>query len=150
FDVFRIPAIEEAVRRVAQGGGSEVIEFNAGNARVLQANVAPVPSTTGSVDAVVIVFHDLTEIRRTERMRRDFVANVSHEFKTPLTSIRGYAETLLSGAMADPKNAADFVRIIERNAKNLETLVTDLLMLARLEAELPVALEPINLKTVVD
>src|SRR5262249_4994787 len=82
FDVFRIPAIEEAVRRVAQGGGSEVIEFNAGNVRVLQANVAPVPSTTDSVDAVVIVFHDLTEIRRTERMRRDFVANVSHEFKT--------------------------------------------------------------------
>src|SRR5262249_9741801 len=89
-------------------------------------------------------------IRRTERMRRDFVANVSHEFKTPLTSIRGYAETLLSGAMSDPKNAADFVRIIERNAKNLETLVTDLLMLARLEAELPVAMEPINLKSVIE
>jgi two-component system phosphate regulon sensor histidine kinase PhoR len=83
-------------------------------------------------------------------MRRDFVANVSHEFKTPLTSIRGYAETLLSGALSDPKNAADFIRIIERNAKNLETLVTDLLMLARLEAELPVAMEPINLKSVID
>jgi two-component system phosphate regulon sensor histidine kinase PhoR len=149
-EVFRIPAIEEAVRRVTQGGSPEMIEFSVGNGRVLQANVAPVPKTAESTETSVIVFHDLTEIRRTERMRRDFVANVSHEFKTPLTSIRGYAETLLSGALSDPTNAADFVRIVERNARNLETLVTDLLMLARLEAELPVAMETINLKTTVD
>ena len=61
--------------------------------------------TTGAVESVVVVFHDLTDIRRMERMRRDFVANVSHEFKTPLTSIRGYAETLLSGAKDDPKRS---------------------------------------------
>jgi two-component system phosphate regulon sensor histidine kinase PhoR len=149
-EVFRIPAIDEAVHQVMQMGESQVIEFPAGNGRVLQANVAAVPNTPGTAEAIVIVFHDLTEIRRTERIRRDFVANVSHEFKTPLTSIRGYAETLLSGALSDPKNAGDFLRIIERNAKNLETLVTDLLMLARLEAELPVAMEPINLRFVID
>src|SRR5215467_8726992 len=149
-EVFRIPAIDEAVRQVMQMGEWQVLEFPAGNGRVLQANVAAVPNTPGTAEAIVIVFHDLTEIRRTERIRRDFVANVSHEFKTPLTSIRGYAETLLSGALSDPKNAADFIRIIERNAKNLETLVTDLLMLARLEAELPVAMETINLRSVID
>jgi two-component system phosphate regulon sensor histidine kinase PhoR len=85
------------------------------------------------VDSAVIVFHDLTEIRKTERMRRDFVANVSHEFKTPLTVIRGYSETLLGGAFQDPKIAKDFLQIVERNARYLESLVSDLLTLARLE-----------------
>jgi two-component system phosphate regulon sensor histidine kinase PhoR len=96
------------------------------------------------------VFHDLTDIRRTERMRRDFVANVSHEFKTPLTSIRGYAETLLSGAKDDPKIALDFLKTIERNAEHLEALVSDLLTLARLEAEVPTSKEQINLKSLID
>ena len=82
-------------------------------------------------------------------MRRDFVANVSHEFKTPLTSIRGYTETLLSGARDDPKIALEFLRIIERNAQNLEALVTDLLVLAKLEAELPVTREPFDLMFVI-
>ena len=86
-----------------------VLEISAGNNRILQANVAPVTNASGNVDSVVVVFHDLTDIRRTERMRRDFVANVSHEFKTPLTSIRGYTETLLSGAKDDPKIALDFL-----------------------------------------
>ncbi len=75
----------------------------------------------------MVVFNDLTDIRRTERMRRDFVANVSHEFKTPLTSIRGYTETLLGGAKDDPQIALDFLYTIERNAKHLEALVSDLL-----------------------
>ena len=97
-----------------------------------------------------MVFHDLTNIKRTERMRRDFVANVSHEFKTPLTSIRGYAETLLTGALADRKIATDFVRTIERNAQHLETLVSDLLTLARIESELPAKQEIVNVKSVVD
>jgi two-component system phosphate regulon sensor histidine kinase PhoR len=102
------------------------------------------------VDSAVVVFHDLTEIRRTERMRRDFVANVSHEFKTPLTSIRGYTETLLSGAKDDPSIAVDFLNTIQRNAQHLETLVGDLLILARLEAEVPSTKDPINLRSIID
>src|SRR5213075_578848 len=104
----------------------------------------------GVMDAMVAVFHDLTDIRRTERMRRDFVANVSHEFKTPLTSIRGYAETLTAGALDDPQIASEFIAIIERNARHLETLVSDLLVLARLEAEIPVAIEHINIRGLVE
>src|SRR5207244_8702753 len=102
------------------------------------------------VTSAVAVFHDLTEIRRAERMRRDFVANVSHEFKTPLTSIRGYTETLLSGAKDDPKIAMDFLKTIERNAQHLEALVSDLLMLARLEAEVPATREQVDVKSVID
>src|SRR4029079_13177109 len=100
-----------------------------------QVNVAPVTNAAGIVNSAVAVFHDLTEIRRSERMRRDFVANVSHEFKTPWTSIRGYTETLLSGAKDDPTIATDFLKTIERNAQHLEALVSDLLKLARLESE---------------
>jgi two-component system phosphate regulon sensor histidine kinase PhoR len=109
-----------------------------------------VPSVSGGIDSVVVVFHDLTDIRRTERMRRDFVANVSHEFKTPLTSIRGYAETLMSGAKDDPKIASDFLKTIERNAQHLEALVSDLLTLARLEAEVPSTREDIPLRGIIE
>jgi two-component system phosphate regulon sensor histidine kinase PhoR len=96
------------------------------------------------------VFHDLTEIRKAERMRRDFVANVSHEFKTPLTAIRGYTETLLGGALDDPKIAMDFLHTVERNAKHLESLVSDLLTLARLEAELPASFDTVNVRNLID
>jgi two-component system phosphate regulon sensor histidine kinase PhoR len=149
-DVFRRQQLDQAVRNVLKGGSAEVVEIVTGNSRTVQANVAPVVDASGVVDSVVVVFHDLTDIRRTERMRRDFVANVSHEFKTPLTSIRGYAETLLSGALQDQALARDFLEIIERNAQNLEALVTDLLVLGRLEAELPASKEPVDLKALVD
>jgi two-component system phosphate regulon sensor histidine kinase PhoR len=150
FDVLRRPELENAVRNVLAGKPTEIVELIVANGRVLEANVAPVTNASGTTDSVVVVFHDLTNIKRTERMRRDFVANVSHEFKTPLTSIRGYAETLLNGALADRKIAADFVRTIERNAQHLETLVSDLLTLARIEAGLPVNKEPVNVKSLVD
>ena len=150
FDVLRRPQLENAVRNVLAGGPREVVEVMTGSARVLQANVAPVANAAGTADSVVVVFHDLTNIRHTERMRRDFVANVSHEFKTPLTSIRGYAETLLTGALSDRKTATDFVRTIERNAQHLESLVSDLLTLARIESELPASHESVNVKSIVD
>jgi two-component system phosphate regulon sensor histidine kinase PhoR len=149
-EVFRKPELENAVRSVLAGGPSEVIEMTTWNTRVVQANLAPVTNASGVIDSVVVVFHDLTDIRRTERMRRDFVANVSHEFKTPLTSIRGYAETLLLGALDDRQISTEFLRIIERNAQHLETLVSDLLVLARLEADMPVSMDPVNIRTIVE
>src|SRR5437773_803182 len=149
-EVLRRPEIDNVVRNVLAGGPAETVELMTSSGRILQANVAPVANAWRVVDAVVIVFHDLTNIRRTERMRRDFVANVSHEFKTPLTSIRGYAETLLSGALEDRKTATDFVRTIERNAEHLEALVSDLLTLARIEAELPATKETVDIKLIVD
>lgn len=149
-DVFRRPELDAAVKRVMAGETVEAVELTAVNNRVLQANIAPVVNASGVTDSVVVVFHDLTDIRRAEKMRRDFVANVSHEFKTPLTSIRGYAETLLSGAADDRQVAADFLGTIERNARHLETLVSDLLVLARLEAELPAQRDTVDIRTLID
>jgi signal transduction histidine kinase len=81
----------------------------------------------------VLVIHDITQIRRLEAMRRDFVANVSHELKTPLTSISGYAETLLSDA-PDPETTRRFLATIVANTQRMQRLVDNLLDLARLEA----------------
>ena len=82
----------------------------------------------------VVVLHDVTELRRLERVRQDFVANVSHEFKTPLTAIQGFAETLLAGALEDPHNNRRFLEIIRDHATRLAGLTDDLLKLARIEA----------------
>jgi two-component system, OmpR family, phosphate regulon sensor histidine kinase PhoR len=81
----------------------------------------------------VLVLHDLTEVRRLETVRRDFVANVSHELKTPLTSISGYAETLL-GDTADAGTTRRFLGTILSNARRMQRLVDDLLDLSRIEA----------------
>ncbi len=84
---------------------------------------------------VVLVMHDVTEIKRLEKVRRDFVANVSHELKTPLTSIKGYTETLLSGAVSDPSHNIRFLNKIMNNSERLSCLVHDILSLAKIESE---------------
>jgi two-component system phosphate regulon sensor histidine kinase PhoR len=76
----------------------------------------------------------INELQRLENVRRDFVANVSHEIKTPLTSIKGYVETLLGGAINDPSHNVRFLEKIDRNAARLTALVQDLLSLAKIEA----------------
>ncbi|MDH7500565.1 MAG: ATP-binding protein [candidate division NC10 bacterium] len=91
-------------------------------------------SPQGSSSDVVCVFSDITELRRLETIRRDFVANVSHELRTPLSSIKGYSETLLDGALEDQAHARGFVETILRQADHLETLINDLLDLARIES----------------
>jgi len=89
----------------------------------------------GGLRGVVAVFHDISALKQAERIRRDFVANVSHELRTPITVIRGYAETLLSGALADdPERGDRFLGIINNHAQRLSTLISDLLSLSELEA----------------
>lgn len=82
----------------------------------------------------VSVFYDVTTLRELENIRREFVANVSHELKTPLTTICGYAETLRMGALNDPDAARPFVEKIERRARQLHALVEDILKLSRIES----------------
>jgi two-component system phosphate regulon sensor histidine kinase PhoR len=94
---------------------------------------APIRSENVTTGAV-IVLHDITEIRRLERARRDFIANISHEFKTPLTAIQGFAETLLGGALDDDRNRQRFLEIIREHALRLGRLTDDLLKLAQIEA----------------
>lgn len=81
----------------------------------------------------VIVLNDVTEMNRLERVRRDFVANVSHELKTPIASIKGFVETLLDGAADDPADRRRFLDIIARQADRLASIIDDLLALSRIE-----------------
>ncbi|MFA4905088.1 MAG: ATP-binding protein [Candidatus Margulisiibacteriota bacterium] len=83
---------------------------------------------------VVCVLHDITQLRKLERFRSEFAANISHELKTPLTSIRNYVETLLGGAIKDEKHNLEFLNKIEKHAVNLSSLIEDILEISRLES----------------
>ena len=97
------------------------------------------------------MLHDVTELRRLERVRQDFVANVSHEFKTPLTAIQGFAETLLAGALDDPSNNRRFLGNHPRPCARLARLTDDLLKLARIEAgKLEVEFLPVGLMELIE
>jgi len=87
----------------------------------------------GRKSGAVIVLNDMTRIHRLENIRRDFVANVSHELKTPVTSIMGFVETLLEGAISDPQKAKRFLTIIARHSDRLNAIIDDLLSLSSLE-----------------
>ncbi len=82
---------------------------------------------------ILVIMNNLTRINQLENMRQDFVANVSHELKTPITAIRGYVETLLDGALNQPDDAGKFLQIIDRQGARLDAIVDDLLILARIE-----------------
>jgi len=104
-----------------------------------------------TLSGLVMVLHDITEIRRLERARRDLVANVSHEFKTPLTAIRGFAETLLDGALADSQNNRRFLRIICDHAERLSRLTDDLLKLSQIEAgKLELKRRPVSIRPLIE
>jgi two-component system, OmpR family, phosphate regulon sensor histidine kinase PhoR len=99
------------------------------------ANGVRLQDSQGRITGALIVINDVTNLRRLESIRRDFVANVSHELKTPITSIEGFAETLLDGALEEPEDARRFVEIIGKQASRLHAIVEDLLALSRVEQE---------------
>lgn len=110
--------------------------------RILEVVINPFKLMDSTETGAVLVARDVTDYRKLERIRRDFVANVSHEFKNPLASIQGYAETLLDWAMNDSKVNRKYLEKIVKQVGNLEHLVTDLLQLARVEG-----LQSIEMKT---
>jgi two-component system phosphate regulon sensor histidine kinase PhoR len=99
-----------------------------------QVFAAPFPSRGGR-PGTVLVLNDVTRLRRLERVRRDFVANVSHELRTPIQLIKGFCETLREGGKLGPEEVDRYLAIVERNAQRMESLIEDLLSLARLEQE---------------
>jgi two-component system phosphate regulon sensor histidine kinase PhoR len=103
--------------------------------RILNIKSAPLLDLGPEPIGMLIVFSDVTQLRRLEDMRRDFVANVSHEIKTPLTAIKGFVETLHQKAVATPEEADRFLGIISRHVDRLSTIIEDLLMLSRIENE---------------
>ncbi|WP_100488837.1 two-component system histidine kinase PnpS [Sporolactobacillus pectinivorans] len=96
---------------------------------------APILDRQKNVRGIVVVFHDITGIKKLENMRKDFVANVSHELKTPITSVIGFTETLLDGAKDDKEMEEQFLNIMLHEAKRLQSLVKDLLELSKIERE---------------
>lgn len=99
----------------------------------IQVHGAPMKNQDGENIGAVIVMNDVTRLKRLENMRRDFAANVSHELKTPITSIKGFVETLLDGAKNDPEDCEHFLNIILNQTDRLDALIQDLLMLSRIE-----------------
>jgi two-component system, OmpR family, phosphate regulon sensor histidine kinase PhoR len=155
-EIVRQMDLVSAIRRALQSGEIVQGEVAVGTVqpRSFAVTAAPVdtieaPQAGGRAEArkgAVVVLHDITELRRLERIRQDFVANVSHEFKTPLTAIQGFAETLLGGALNDVKNNRRFLEIIRDHAVRLARLTDDLLRLARIEAgKLELDFQPVPL-----
>ncbi len=110
------------------------IEFHSEDQRFFQVKGGALKEPGGSQIGALIVINDITRLRQLEDVRRDFVANVSHEIKTPVTAIKGAVETLLEGAMDDKADAERFLKIAVKHAERLNALVEDILSLASVEA----------------
>ncbi len=123
--------LRETIRRVAESGHSETGEFEIGDpTRWLRITA----TSAGADGAILVVVGDVTEARRLDAVRRDFVANASHELKTPAASIQAAAETLLHAWRDDPGAVPRFAQQLEREALRLSRIVADLLDLSRLES----------------
>ncbi|MSR06398.1 MAG: HAMP domain-containing protein [Gemmatimonadetes bacterium] len=127
-ELFHQRDVLDIVERALRGEAVVDRETTIGE-RVILFTARPLPK-----GGAVIVLHDVSELKRLETVRRDFVANVSHELKTPLTSIAGYAETLLADE-TDPATRRKFLDVILANSRRMQRLVDDLLDLARIESD---------------
>ncbi|WP_026693684.1 two-component system histidine kinase PnpS [Peribacillus kribbensis] len=96
---------------------------------------APIIGNQDEWKGILLVFHDITELKKLEQMRKDFVANVSHELKTPITSIKGFTETILDGAINDEKSLSHFLSIIQKESDRMEHLIQELLELSKIEQQ---------------
>jgi two-component system phosphate regulon sensor histidine kinase PhoR len=138
-EVVRNPDLQHVVAQTL--GGHRPVEADivlrvGAEDRDLQANGTLLHGDYEGDDVgAVVVLNDVTRLKRLEAVRRDFVANVSHELKTPVTSIKGFAETLEDGALDDPEAARRFVRIIAGQADRLNSIIEDLLALSTLEQQ---------------
>ncbi len=102
---------------------------------VLQVSGTPLTDATGATIGLLIVMNDITRLQQLENVRKDFVANVSHELKTPVTAIKGFVETLMDGAVEDELVARDMLSRVAHNAERLNAIIDDLLSLSRIEQE---------------
>lgn len=158
-EVFHHPELAAAIDRAFREVRSVVLELHdrprIGDPRAerhYRVNLAPLMPTGGSSPAGVLgVFNDVTEVRALEAVRREFVANVSHEFRTPLAIISGYVETLLDGAIEDRDMAGQSLRTIQKHAARLNFLIDDLLTISRLEhRKIPLACAETSLSALLE
>lgn len=125
-------------------------EVSLRDGRYLSVTAGPVEYIDGDRN-IIMTFHDITRLKRLEEVRRDFVANVAHEIKTPITAIKGFAETLIDGAIEDRENAIKFLEIIKRHSERLNSLVSDLLTLSAIEqGEIKLNITEVKISEVID
>ncbi len=110
------------------------LDIQRGARRSWQISAALVSDQPGGPQGRLLVFHDVTRLKELESIRKEFVGNVSHELRTPLSLIKGFAQTLLDGAMHDPEQAARFLQKIDKHSDRLLFLIEDLLAISRLES----------------
>lgn len=124
------------------------IEVDINNVHTKYFDVSCVPILSKSkkkLQGMVVVLHDITNLQKLENLRREFVANVSHELKTPITSIKGFAETLIEGAKNDEQSLDMFLNIILKESNRIESLVMDLLDLSHIEQQTEIETNYMNL-----
>jgi two-component system phosphate regulon sensor histidine kinase PhoR len=134
-EVFRNVELQDAMNRFRQAGDPVLQEIALGDdiSLILDVSISAIKNLPGQAPKTMMVFHDVTRLKKLERMRVDFVANVTHEIKTPLTAIIGFVETLEHGAIEDAATARKFLHTIRENALRLNRLVDDLLILSNVE-----------------
>ena len=142
-EVVRYPELLSLIDESERSGDPVEKEMTAGGAGevLLNLRATALNDVGGHRIGTLLVLSDVTLLRRLETVRQDFVANVSHELRTPVTSVKGFAETLLDGAVRDPETAERFLKIIVRQANQLESIIRDLLELSRLDAQSSQALD---------
>jgi two-component system phosphate regulon sensor histidine kinase PhoR len=136
-EVIRSPSLQQFIRRALHNihPAEEDITVYQNAERVIDVKSSPLLDATNQQIGTLVVFNDVTQLRRLENMRRDFVANVSHEIKTPLTAIKGFVETLLQGNVDQAEENERFLGIIQKHVDRLNSIIEDLLALSRIEQE---------------
>ena len=129
-DYTRSSQLQQMIADTLQSGEEQEMQLDGD--RILQLTTAPIIAED-QLKGVVVAVQDSTRIHKLEQMRSEFVANVTHELKTPLTSIRGYIETLKSGIVQDPNLTAEMLEIIDIQSQRLQNLIADLLTLSEIE-----------------
>lgn len=136
-EMIRNPDILTFIRRTLQSTEAQEAEITllGGSDLHMHAHGTLLTGPKGRTLGALLVLHDVTRLKHLENLRRDFVANVSHELKTPITTIKGFVETLQDGAMNEPENAGRFLDIISRQSDRLTAIINDILSLSRLEQQ---------------
>jgi two-component system phosphate regulon sensor histidine kinase PhoR len=138
-DVVRDATVDRLIAETLRTGKatqSELIlaDSKTNSERDVEVSAVPINDEADLTTGAVVLFHDITQLKQTDKVRRDFVANVSHELRTPLSIVRGYIETLLDNPKTSDTELSRILRVMERHSKRLELLVDDLLTLAQLES----------------
>ncbi len=153
-EIIRSPALQQFIRNalIGKNPSEEDITVFQNEERVIAVKGSPLLDANQQQMGTLVVFHDVTQLRRLENMRRDFVANVSHEIKTPLTAIKGFVETLQQGNVEKAQEKERFLNIIQRHVDRLNAIIEDLLALSRIEQEdesKEIQFEPVKMTDVV-